>query len=59
MSIALEALRPATGAMLNTLGGSTQNGQALGRLIGNAGTVAAMLDVDPFITQSVRQLVQP
>jgi hypothetical protein len=59
MSIALEALRPATGAMLTTLGGSTENGQALGRLIANAGTVAAMLDVDPFITQSVRQLVQP
>jgi hypothetical protein len=59
MSIALEALRPATGAMLSTLGGSTENGQALGRLIANAGTVAAMLDVDPFITQSVRQLVQP
>jgi phage protein U len=59
MSVALEALRPATGAMLNTLGGSTENGQALGQLVGNAGTVAAILNVDPFITDAVRQLVQP
>jgi phage protein U len=59
MSVALQALRPATTAMLNTLGGSTVNGQALGSLISNAATISTILDVDPFVTQSVRQLVQP
>ena len=59
MSIALQALRPATSAMLTTLGGSVENGQALGRLISNAATLSTILDVDPFITKSVRQLVKP
>jgi phage protein U len=59
MSVALQTLRPATTAMLNTLGGSTENGQALKRLIGNAATLSTILDVDPFITKSVRQLIQP
>jgi hypothetical protein len=59
MSVALQALRPATSAMLNTLGGGVENGQALGSLISNAATISTILDVDPFVTQSVRQLVQP
>jgi phage protein U len=58
MSVALQALQPANPAMLNTLGGSTQGGQALGNLIGNAATISTILDVDPFVTSAVRQLVQ-
>lgn len=59
MSVALEALRPATTGALNILGGSTGGGQALADLIGSAATIATMLDVDPFITDAVRQAVQP
>jgi len=59
MSIALQALQPATSAMLNTLGGSAAGGQALADLINNAATIATMLDVDPFITDAVRLVVQP
>ena len=59
MSVALQALRPATTTMLNTLGGSTGGGQALADLISSTATIATMLDVDPFITDAVRQVVQP
>lgn len=59
MSVALQALRPATTAMLNILGGSTQGGQAIAGIINNAATIATILDVDPFITNAVRQLVKP
>lgn len=59
MSVALQALQPATSGMLNTLGGSAGGGQALADLIGSTATIATMLDVDPFITDAVRQVVQP
>lgn len=59
MSVALQALQPATSSMLNTLGGGAGGGQALADLIGSTATIATMLDVDPFITDAVRQVVQP
>lgn len=59
MSVALQALQPATSTMRNTLGGSAGGGQALTDLVGSTATIATMLNVDPFITDAVRQLVQP
>lgn len=59
MSVALDALRPATSAMLTTLGGSSGGAAALGSLVRDAATIATMLDVDPFITDAIRDLVQP
>lgn len=59
MSVALQALRPATTTMLNTLGGGAGGGQALADLVRSTATIATMLDVDPFITDAVRQAVQP
>jgi len=59
MSVALQALRPATASMLASLGGGVENGQALANLISNAATISTILDVDPVITQAVRELVQP
>ena len=59
MSLALNALRPATGAMLTALGGSAGGATALSRLVRDAATITAMLDVDPFITAAVRQVLQP
>jgi hypothetical protein len=59
MSVALQALQPATSTMRNTLGASTGGGQALSDLVGSTATIATMLNVDPFITAAVRQLVQP
>jgi uncharacterized protein len=59
MSVALQALQPATSTMRNTLGGSTGGGQALSDLVGSTATIATMLNVDPFITDAVRQVVQP
>ena len=45
--------------MRNTLGGSAGGGQALSDLVGSTATIATMLNVDPFITDAVRQVVQP
>lgn len=59
MSVALDALRPATTAMLTTLGGSPGGAAALGSLVRDTATIATMLDVDPFITNAVRQVVRP
>lgn len=59
MSVALDALRPATNSMLTTLGGSAGGASALQALVRDAATIATMLDVDPFITDAVRQAVQP
>lgn len=59
MSVALQALRPATTTMLNTLGGGTAGGLALADLVRSTATISTMLDVDPFITDVVRQAVQP
>lgn len=59
MSVALQALRPATGPMLTALGGSAGGAGALQALVRDAATIAAMLDVDPFITSAVRQVLQP
>jgi uncharacterized protein len=59
MSVALDALRPATSGMLTTLGGSAGGAAALGSLVRDAATIATMLDIDPFITGAVRDLVQP
>lgn len=59
MSVALTALRPATSSMLTTLGGSAGGAAALGSLVRDTATIATMLDVDPFITEAVRSLVQP
>ena len=59
MSVALDALRPATSAMLTTLGGSTGGAAALASLIQDAATVTTLLNVDPMITDAVRQVVQP
>lgn len=58
MSVALDALRPATGPMLTTLGGSAGGASALQALVRDAATIASMLDVDPFITGAVRDIVQ-
>lgn len=59
MSVALQALRPATSAMLTTLGGSASGAAALSSLVRDAATISTMLDVDPFITSAVRQVVMP
>lgn len=59
MSVALQALRPATSAALSTLGGSPGGAQALADILGSAATISTMLDVDPFITGQVRALIQP
>lgn len=59
ISVALQALRPATSTMLNTLGGGTGGGQALGDLISSAATISTILDVDPFVTEAVRGAIQP
>ena len=59
MSVALQALRPATSSMLTTLGGSAGGASALQSLVRDAATIAAMLDVDPFVTNAVRQVLQP
>lgn len=59
MSVALQALRPATDTMLTTLGGGVGGGQALADLVRSAATISTMLDVDPFITDAVRQVIQP
>jgi uncharacterized protein len=59
MSVALQALQPATSTMRNTLGGSTGGGQALSDLVGSTATITTMLNVDPFVTNAVRQVVQP
>jgi phage protein U len=58
-AIALDALRPATTAMLNTLGGSAEGGQALQDMIDSAATITTMLDVDPYVTDAIRSLVRP
>lgn len=58
MAVALDALRPATTSMLNTLGGSPENGSALASMIRDAATLGTLLDVDPKITDAVRQAVQ-
>jgi len=57
--IALEALRPATTAMLQTLGGGVGGGQALADMIGSASTIMTMLDVDPYVTDTIRSLIRP
>lgn len=59
MSVALDALRPATSSMLQTLGGSAGGAAALTSLVRDAATIATMLDVDPFITDTVRDILQP
>lgn len=59
ISVALEALRPATSTMLNTLGGSAGGAAALGALVRDAATITTLLDVDPMITDAVRQVVTP
>ncbi len=59
ISVALDALRPATSAMLNTLGGSAGGAAALTSLIQDAATITTLLDVDPMITDAVRQVVTP
>lgn len=59
MSVALDALRPATTAALNTLGGSANGGQALAAMVRDAATITTLLNVDPFITDTVRQVIQP
>lgn len=59
MAVALDALRPATTSMLNTLGGSPENGSALASMVRDAATLGTLLDVDPKITDAVRQVVQP
>lgn len=59
MSVALDALRPATSGMLTTLGGSAGGAAALASMIGDAATLTTLLNVDPFITDAVRQVVQP
>jgi len=59
ISVTLDALRPATSAMLNTLGGSAGGAAALTSLIQDAATITTLLDVDPMITDAVRQVVTP
>ena len=54
---ALEALGPASGASLFTLGGA-QGSLGLAAMVRNAATILTILDVDPFVTGSVRQQVQ-
>ena len=57
MSVALDALRPATSAVLQTLGGSVGGADALSKLVDDAATITTLLNVDPFITNTVRSLV--
>lgn len=59
MSVALGALQPATSSMLTTLGGSAGGAAALSSMVRDTATIATMLDVDPVITDAVRQAVQP
>jgi hypothetical protein len=59
IAVALDALRPATTAMLQTLGGGAQGGAALANLVRDASTIGTMLDVDPRITEAVRQVIRP
>lgn len=59
MSVALQALQPATSAMLTTLGGSAGGAAALASLVRDTATVATMLNVDPHITDAVRSAIQP
>lgn len=59
IAVALNALRPATAGVLQAIGGSAPAGAALGDMVRNAATIATMLDVDPFITSTVRGALQP
>jgi phage protein U len=57
MSSVLELLRPATSSMLDTLGGGTGGRDALRDMLDNAATIATVLNVDPKITDEVRELI--
>jgi hypothetical protein len=57
--VALNALRPATAGMLQAIGGSPAAGDALADMVRDAATIATMLDVDPSITNTVREALQP
>jgi phage protein U len=59
MTVALEALRPATAAQLQAIGGGPPGEAGLSNLIRDAATIGTMLNVDPFITGIVQQLVRP
>jgi phage protein U len=58
ISAALELLRPATDAMLDTLGGSQAGGNALRDMLRDAATIGGILNVDPKITAAVEQVIR-
>jgi phage protein U len=59
MHVALDALRPATTAQLQAIGGGAPGAAGLANLIRDAATIGTMLNMDPFITNLVQQLVRP
>lgn len=58
MSVMLEALRPVTYQTLQQLGGSIGGANGLRNLVRDAATISSILDVDPHVTATVRQVVQ-
>lgn len=59
MAVALEALRPAAYQTLQQLGGGIGGAQGLRNLVRDAATIVTSLDVDPHLTNAVRQLLYP
>lgn len=59
LAVALEALRPATGAILDTLGGSMGGREALEGMIKQAATLGEVLKVDPQVTEIVEGIIRP
>jgi phage protein U len=58
MAVALEALRPATYQTLQELAGSIGGAQGLRNLVRDAATIITALDVDPYVTAAVRQVLR-
>lgn len=58
MAVALEALRPATYSMMETLAGSVGGANGLRNLVRDAATITTLLDIDPHVTAGVRQAMQ-
>lgn len=58
MSVALPLLRAATGGQLSALAGAAPSVEgALGAMARNAGTLGEILNVDPKVTSTVRDLI--
>lgn len=59
MAVALEALRPAAYQTLQDLAGSIGGANGLRNLVRDAATIVTSLDIDPHVTNGVRQLLYP